>query len=73
VGLFATGWRVGEFIDWYARAVDLGLKSHILPEVVLHRRLHDTNIGIVEPDAKADYLRILKASLDRRRGRSAAE
>jgi glycosyltransferase involved in cell wall biosynthesis len=68
VGPFATGWRVGEFIDWYARAVDLGLKSHMLQEVVLHRRLHDTNIGIVEPEARADYLRILKASLDRRRG-----
>jgi glycosyltransferase involved in cell wall biosynthesis len=69
VGLFATGWRVGEFVDWYARAMDLGLKSHMLQEVVLNRRLHDTNIGIVAPNARADYLRVLKASLDRRRER----
>ena len=71
VGPFSTGWRVGEFVDWYARAMELGLKGHMLDEVVLHRRLHNANIGLVEPNAKGDYLRIVKASLDRRRGRRA--
>jgi glycosyltransferase involved in cell wall biosynthesis len=67
VGLFNDGFRIGEFIDWYLRAVDYGLKSSLVPEVVLKRRIHDANTGIKERDSRKDYLRVLKASLDRRR------
>lgn len=67
VGLFETTWKVGEFIDWYARATEKGLKSRMLPEVLLKRRLHTTNMGIRERNARADYVRIAKAALDRRR------
>jgi len=67
VGPFPTHTRVGEFLDWYARANDLGLNGLLLPEVTLLRRLHTGNLGTRERDAKADYARVLKASLDRRR------
>lgn len=67
VGLFETNWRVGEFIDWYLKAVERGLKSFMLPEVILRRRLHITNTVIRERKSQTDYVRILKASLDRRR------
>lgn len=68
VGLFETTWRVGEFIDWYLKAIETGLKSQTLLDVLLKRRLHVSNMGIRERDARADYVRIVKASLDRRRG-----
>ncbi len=67
VGPFEAGWRVGEFVDWYLRATEAGLRERVLPEVVLRRRLHKTNQGIRERAAATDYARILKASLDRRR------
>lgn len=67
VGPFETKWRVGQFVDWYSRAVEKGLRSFMLSEVVMRRRLHTTNMGIRERDSQTDYLRILKASLDRRR------
>jgi glycosyltransferase involved in cell wall biosynthesis len=67
VGPFDTAWRVGEFIDWYARAQALGLRSVTIPEVLLERRIHDDNLGIRERAAQSDYARILKAALDRRR------
>ena len=67
VGFFDARLRVGEFIDWYMRALDHGLNSCLPPEVVLKRRIHDANTGIKERDARKDYLRVLKASLDRRR------
>lgn len=67
VGLFEPAWRMGDFIDWYARAMEQKLKSFMLPDVVLKRRIHDANMGICERNARGDYLRILKASLDRRR------
>jgi len=67
-GPFDTQWQAGEFIDWYARAVERGLKMHMLPEVVMERRLHDTNQGVYGRDHyRRDYLRILRATLARRR------
>lgn len=67
VGPFATAWRLGEFADWYLRAADAGLRSEMLPEVVLRRRLHGDNVGIRERASRVDYVRIMKSALDRRR------
>ena len=68
VGLFDTGWQVGEFIDWYIKSVEKELKSFMMSEILLKRRVHNTNMGIREKKSQNDYVRILKASLDRRRG-----
>lgn len=67
VGPFATDLKVGEFIDWYARATELGLTTTVIPEVVLRRRLHGSNTGIRERDSRLDYVRVLRAALTRRR------
>jgi glycosyltransferase involved in cell wall biosynthesis len=67
VGLFNTKWRRGIFNDWYLRATELGLQTHMLPDLLMWRRLHRTNHGIVNRDKSIDYVRMLKASLDRRR------
>ncbi|HWH55183.1 MAG TPA: glycosyltransferase family A protein [Gaiellaceae bacterium] len=67
VGPFATDLRVGVTVDWLARAQEAGLKSHVLPEVVLERRLHTQNNGLREADARSQYLHVLRASLERRR------
>ena len=67
VGLFSTSLRVGVTVDWYARALEAGLKMALVPEVVLFRRLHADNNGLREADSRSQYLHVLKASLDRRR------
>jgi glycosyltransferase involved in cell wall biosynthesis len=67
IGMFATGWQVGEFMDWYGRAMDAGLTSAVLPEVVVKRRIHDKNLTRGERMDKTEYARILKTALDRRR------
>jgi glycosyltransferase involved in cell wall biosynthesis len=69
---FDTQWQVGEFVDWYLKAIDSGLHSAIQPRVVLRRRLHDANHGIKKSDARADYVRIVKAALDRRKAKALA-
>lgn len=66
-GPFATDLRVAETIDWYARALERGLKGLTLAEVVLERRLHPMNSGVRERGAQGDYLRVLRASMERRR------
>jgi glycosyltransferase involved in cell wall biosynthesis len=67
VGLFDAKLRMGELIDWYARAMEQHLISAMLPDIVVKRRIHETNIGILEPQSRIDYVRALKTTLDRRR------
>ena len=50
VGFFSESLDVGEFIDWYARARDVGLRSFMCPEVLMKRRLHKTNQGLAKRD-----------------------
>jgi glycosyltransferase involved in cell wall biosynthesis len=71
VGPFATNWKLGDFFDWYLRAMEKGLKSLMLPEVVLRRRIHSSNKVIRDRNHQTDYIRILKAALDRQRHRDA--
>ena len=71
VGAFGDWPRLGEFIDWYARAVDLGLQTLMLADVVMLRRVHDDNMGVRLRDERTDYTRVLKGILDRRRAADA--
>jgi glycosyltransferase involved in cell wall biosynthesis len=67
VGPFSESLRVGVTVDWFARAEEAGLRSLVLPEVVLERRLHTQNNGLRERDARAQYIEVIKAAMDRRR------
>lgn len=61
---FTNEWRTGDFIDWYIRATEAGLRSAMLPRLMLRRRLHDANMTLRDRESRADYARILKAALD---------
>lgn len=67
VGPFDTQLRIGEFVDWYSKAVDKGLKSIVIPKILMKRRIHGNNTGIRDRESRTDYVRILKRTLDRRR------
>jgi glycosyltransferase involved in cell wall biosynthesis len=54
VGLFDPSLRVGEFIDWYARARDAGLRSHLHGDIFLMRRIHETNTGVTQRTSYRD-------------------
>jgi glycosyltransferase involved in cell wall biosynthesis len=69
IGDFDTELQVGGFIDWYARATELGLVSAMLPDVVMLRRLHGANTTLRAPEARVDYTRVARAALRRRRAR----
>jgi glycosyltransferase involved in cell wall biosynthesis len=74
VGLFNSALQCGEFLDWAFRSKEKGLKELLLPDVLMKRRIHSSNMGIVKSNTQtsnshADYVRVLKASLDRRRNK----
>jgi glycosyltransferase involved in cell wall biosynthesis len=67
IGFFDVSLKIGETIDWFARFEERGLIAAAVDLVVLKRRIHATNTVIKEKHRQSDYLKILKASLDRRR------
>lgn len=67
VGPFEEQLRRADFVAWYLRASEANLRSLMLPQVLMHRRVHDANYGLVARNSAGDYVKALKASLDRRR------
>jgi len=67
VGGFRETLRIGETVDWIARADSLGVQNRFLPRLVLRRRLHATNTGLTQQDSRSDYLAVARAALARRR------
>jgi glycosyltransferase involved in cell wall biosynthesis len=67
VGPFGTNFEIAEFVDWYLRATESGLRRQMLPDVLMRRRIHKANQGIYKRKHRAEYVRVLKAALDRRR------
>ena len=68
IGRFDESRLNGDFTDWYARALEWGLKSRVPEVVVARRRIHGANLGIQHQDRQwPETLEVLKASLDRRR------
>ena len=67
VGPWTVGLKVGTGVDWYARSQEAKLKTLVMPDVFLERRLHLSNNGLQQADNRIQYASILKAALDRRR------
>jgi len=67
VGWFDEKLELGEFIDWFSRAKDMGLKFHLSDDVVLKRRIHTTNMGISKRQHLKDYTAVLREALARKR------
>ena len=48
VGSFETAYKVAEFVDWFIRAKDMGLRFNMVNELVALRRIHDANQGTIQ-------------------------
>lgn len=66
VGPFNESFAVGEFMDWYSRATDLGLRALMLEQVVSRRRVHAHNHSTTTLREKS-YAPVLRAIIARRR------
>jgi glycosyltransferase involved in cell wall biosynthesis len=67
VGPFREGSGRGDALDWFARADEVGLRQLHEPRLALRRRLHAANTGLRELGKEREYVRTMKAALDRRR------
>jgi glycosyltransferase involved in cell wall biosynthesis len=56
--------------DWFLRARALGVSIELVDDVVLYRRLHDHNMSMRAVKGSHDeYLRVVRANLQRKRAR----
>lgn len=67
VGPWADGLKVGTGVQWYMRSAEQGLRTRLLDDVLLERRLHRANNGLREAESRSQYVSIVKEALARRR------
>jgi glycosyltransferase involved in cell wall biosynthesis len=72
VGLFDPAFKVGEMLDWSARADQAGIRMGTIQDIVLRRRIHGANT-VLKDGLQSDYLRILRASIARQRAAAGAK
>jgi glycosyltransferase involved in cell wall biosynthesis len=70
VGAFDTSLSTGEDVDWFARARDLGVPHTVISSVLLHKRVHETNVSLNDPATNQILLRVVRRSLERKRERT---
>jgi glycosyltransferase involved in cell wall biosynthesis len=67
VGPFNEDLEVGEMVEWIGRAEAAGITMHSTGELVMRRRIHESNHSLRNDLQISGFLRALKTSLDRRR------
>jgi glycosyltransferase involved in cell wall biosynthesis len=68
IGAWPEDVKVSDGLTFMLRVRELGLKQTMLPETVTLRRVHGENHSIHNRGERAEFARLLKKSLDRRRG-----
>ncbi len=58
---------VGDWVGWWSRARAIGVREHIVPEVLVRRRIHGGNNSAVHSDGGHTFLGIARAHLREKR------
>ena len=68
IGVFREDLWFADATEWFIRAREQAVVMEILPEVLVHHRMHETNLTRRRSEAsRQEFARVVKASLDRRR------
>jgi glycosyltransferase involved in cell wall biosynthesis len=69
VGGFDPQYAIGCDADWFARARDANVPAEELPEVLLFKRLHESNLSLNGATNRQEMLQIARQSILRRAGK----
>jgi glycosyltransferase involved in cell wall biosynthesis len=72
-GPYCEDLRRGSDVDWICRAQDVGMKLELVEEVLLLRRMHRSNSSIDDALFMSELLRVARASVQRKRSKSASQ
>lgn len=66
IGKFNPGFTIGCDVEWFTRAKDYNIFMAFIPEVLLYKRIHNTNLSGNVQVNRRELLTIVKQSLDRK-------
>jgi glycosyltransferase involved in cell wall biosynthesis len=70
IGLWGEDWQIASDIDWFLKLKDSRLPVGIVPELLLHKRVHSRNLSYVTASDRiypTEVLRLLHESIERKR------
>lgn len=67
IGLLDPALRFGDGTEWALRAMDAGLRVHLLPNVLVYHRMHPHNLTREREASKQEFVRIVRNRLRERR------
>jgi glycosyltransferase involved in cell wall biosynthesis len=65
VGMFRTDLKIADDVDWFARCKDRQVQMAVLPQVLLHKRVHGTNLSSNAMANNRELLTLLRDSIRR--------
>jgi len=68
VGYFNNALHTAEDVDWYSRAADMKIPSMMLPEVLLNKRIHGSNISMEIEKNNSNLMLALRDAVKRKKG-----
>jgi glycosyltransferase involved in cell wall biosynthesis len=71
IGTFETRWPIAADIDWFARVKDARLRVEVVPEALVEKRVHDSNLSTLGgARLNRELVELLRESVARRRGQA---
>lgn len=68
IGPFRTEYEIAADIDFFKRLRDSGLRCAVVPEALIHKRMHDSNLSHFQAQTmNAEIIDLLRESVHRRR------
>jgi glycosyltransferase involved in cell wall biosynthesis len=66
IGKFNPEFRVAEDVEWFTRASDQDVPMAIIPEVLIRKRVHDSNLSQNNDVNNQNLLKLFRASIKRK-------
>jgi glycosyltransferase involved in cell wall biosynthesis len=67
IGGFDTTLITSDDADWWFRAEDANIPMALIPETLLYRRVHKTNLSYDTGTTQAELLKVIRSSISRKR------
>jgi glycosyltransferase involved in cell wall biosynthesis len=67
VGKFDPAFSLNCDADWFARLLDLKIAIYLVPDILVYKRIHDSNLSLDVTKSKNEMMRIIQNSINRKR------
>jgi glycosyltransferase involved in cell wall biosynthesis len=67
VGVFSEDFSIACDVDWFARAIVSGIPTFVIPQVFLHKRIHDNNLSSNTSVNRKELMAVIRRSIMLRR------